>query len=700
MLSSQLTPSIRTLTTRRRKLGVSVAAAAALIGVHRSTLLRWEQGTRIMPPDTRRQLWGALDAEVVACDQLLTLVRRSDEATTAEWEGRLDDAGRRRLRSLLAGARLVTASGVRVDPLGRRYVRRVVHMATSEAARGLDRSAPAAATGVQLRAARRFVAISAAELASRVGVAPSTVRDAETLQGVPRARVQQFAEALGLADALTPHRVRTVRRSAGWSLKDLAGRVEFHLAVVQGWEVGRRPVPPGRMLALAAALHEASTVAPKAVDARRNQVLDALVTDVGLHPGATRRAVLHRHQATLGRTGPRIDVARVLAQAVRRGVLVEAAVTTTGPRGGRRTMTGLFVPSAAPAAPAGPRMTGHQLADTRFDDTGARRYTQRQIAQAIGASLATVQQMEARGDQPVPLHWEAPIRDALAKLAGAPSVDVQAREALLARVADRPGISQWVLVRTVSQLDLAGVSDRENAIRRQLQALQQVGDLVVSDTADSMGRRQRGLYLPRDAKNLPAAPTGAQLRSMRTALGWTAERLGTAAGIRPARITRWERTDARLPPYAIATVRAALAGPPPATVGRQLRRLLDLASQPGGTATGDLPTSFFTPGGRATIQRALDGDLIHVEERLAARRNGRQYVRRHLVVGPAPAVPATIERMTGDELRRLRGRAGLTQTALAKIVGSRNTTVWSWESGHMPIPPGRVEQLRSALGAC
>lgn len=651
-----------------------------------------------MPADTRRQLSAALDTEACACDQLIALVRRSDDATIVEWEGRLNTPGRRRLRSLLADARLVTTSSVRSDALGRRYVRQVLHVATGEASRGLDRSAPVAVTGAQLRAARHFAEVTAAGLASLVGVAPSTVRDAETLQAVPRARVQQFAEALGLAETLTPQRVRTVRRSAGWTLQDLARRVGVHLAVVHGWEVGRRPVPPGRMLALAAALHEASTLAPKAVDARRGEAFDALVADVALHPGATRRAVLHRHRATLGRMGPRIDVASVLAQAVRSGVLIEATVTTTGPRGGRRTMTGLFVPSAAPAPPAGPRMTGRQMADARFDDTGARRYTQRQIAQAIGTSVAAVQQMEARGDLPVPLHWEAPIRDALvAKLAGAPSVDAQAREAILARVADWPGISRWVLVRNVSLLDLAGLSDRENAIKRQLQALQRAGDVVASDAVDSMGRRQLGLYVARDANSLPSALGGAELRSMRMERDWSAEQLGTAAGIRPARITRWERNDARLPPDATNALRAALSAPPPPAIGRQLRRLLDLANRPGGIATGELPTSFFTPAGRETVRRAVGDRLCHVEERLVDRRNGRTYVRRYLVAGPAPDEESRLDRMAGAELRSLREAAGLTQAALGRLVGQRNTRVSAWECGHEPIPPGRVAQLRAAL---
>jgi DNA-binding XRE family transcriptional regulator len=41
--------------------------------------------------------------------------------------------------------------------------------------------------------------------------------------------------------------------------------------------------------------------------------------------------------------------------------------------------------------------------------------------------------------------------------------------------------------------------------------------------------------------------------------------------------------------------------------------------------------------------------------------------------------------MTPDDLRTLRAAAGLTQAALAKVVGCHRYTVIRWEMGQMPI---------------
>src|SRR5581483_3746715 len=142
-------------------------------------------------------------------------------------------------------------------------------------------------------------------------------------------------------------------------------------------------------------------------------------------------------------------------------------------------------------------------------------------------------------------------------------------------------------------------------------------------------------------------------------------------------------------------IRKALAEAPPSRrPGRRLSRLLALAGEPGGIRTGDLPQGFLTPAGRALVADAIDRELIHSEERLATMKDGRTYVCRHLVAGPDRGDAASIDRLNPEGLRRLRTGAGLTQRALAGLLGIGHVTVSGWERGSIPIPPGRVRAIR------
>lgn len=692
------TQQLSRVAAAREDLGLSVAAAAEALGVHRSTLLRWERGERPMPADARQQLADVCARQARLADDLVRAVAHDPELTVTEWRRRVGRERRRLLRRLLADGRLVLMPSVRVDAAGRRYVRSVVTVPGSGAVRGVERSAPATVSGAQLGAARRFAGITADQLAGRIGVAPSTIRDMETSRAVPRARVGQLADALDLAALLSPEQLRTIRDGAGWSRRETAARVGVHQSVLARWEAdpdwrtGGRRVPRGRLLLLAAAMHEAATTAPQAVAARRSAILDAIVADVATYPGTTRGAVLHRHRrATVGRYGPHVDGAVVLAEAIRRGTVVEAA-TTTGKGRGRRTILGLFLPTDAAAPSPRKRITGSQLADARWR-AGT---TRRQLATATGASAGTIQQIESLRSRPVPLHWELPLRQALAVLEQEGTADEKAVQAILGHLEANPGTTRWRLHRDVCRA-LGSIAGKTKAATRALRELEKHRDVVEGAASDSLGRTYWGLYRRQDLPRPAERVSGSGLRSLREQRGWSAAQLAAAIGVRPGRLTRWERGERGCPPDALAAIRAALAAPRPPTIGRQLRRLLDLASRPGGVATGELPTSFFTPAGRETVRRAVADRRCHVEERLATRRDGRTYVRRHLVAGPAPDGESRVDRMAGAELRSLREAADLTQVALGRLVGERNTRVWAWESGRQMIPPGRVAQLRAAL---
>jgi len=615
-------------------------------------------------------------------ERVMTAVRGEPGLTVLEWRDRLDPAERRALRDLLDGGGLVLAPVQRADGAGRRYVRQGVYLAEDDAKLALDRFAPVAVEGPTLSAARHYVGASAAELGSKLGLAPSTVRDMEASPQVPRARVTEFAEALGLPQRLDRASIRADRLAAAWTQEAVAKRVGVDQTVYSGWENGVRGIPPGRMVALAAALHEARTASPMALEARRHKLRAAIATDIAAQPGITEKALLHRHrEPSLSYGGPRIDAALELRQMLRSEV-IRAETTALGPRGGARTVLGLFMAADAPLKRSQPRLTGNKLRNKRWGVHA----TERQVAEIAGITKGNLHQLEAHGDRPVPLHWEGPLRAALRQLADVPGPDEQARRKILDAVDEEPGISPFRVAATVG---------RTKSFARALKALFDEDELVKGPSWDGQGRERIGLYRPgsevADCRFEPG-----ELRRLRNDAGWSSTKLAKALDVWPSRLTRWETGDRRCPAPWAARLRNVLAGPPPARLpGRQLRRLLDLAAQPGGIATGNLPTSFFAGGGPAVVAAAMEAGEIHVEERLVPDRRGRTYARHFLVAGPGET--PRVDHMTAQELRDVRKRARLSQAALAKRLGLSPSTVQKWEQqGH--VAPGQVGSVRRALG--
>lgn len=693
---------IEELVATRKRSGMSVSAAATTVGVHRSTLLRWERGERPMPEDVYSRLADIYAARSGLGEKLIGAVGQSGALTVAEWHRKLDSDGRRLLGNLLASGRLVLAACVRTDAAGRRYVRQVVHVHTSDASRGLDRSVPAGVTGAQLSGARRFAGITAAELATRCGLAPSGIRRLETSPMVPRGRLGDLVAALGLPDLVTPAVLREARIQAGWSLADVAGRVGVHLSVVAGWECGRRPIPAGRLLALASVVTDARADVARAADARRRAMADAMVAHAVAEPGVTDRALLHEHRsARVGRSGPKIDARSVLEEdLIKTARLMAVSATAVGPRGGRRTVRSISVPRDAPSSPADMRITGANLR-ARRERCGA---TRGELAATVGLSYNDIFQMEKHPDGLVPLHHQTALLDAIARMELAPPgeiADRAAQEAVRRYLFEHPGAGRHRIAADVSQ---------SKAIRRALQVLIETGEVIERGASDSLGRQFTGMFLAQDAPPEVEAMTGPELRQLRIQQGWTPTQLAFAIGVSAGRITRWERGERRCPPDQATAIRAALEDAAPVRTGEPLRErrasqarerlLLTLATEPGGVAVGDLPARFGPARGRATISQAIDAGMIHVEERMVDRGDGRCGARRFLVVGPeGDSSHEVVDRMTGAELRRLRVAVGLTQAALAKRIGSPNTTVSGWETGRIPIGAARVAQLRSALAS-
>jgi len=693
------------LAVRRKAVKLDLEEAAGALGVSRWTVRRWEQGTAAMSERQRDAIEALLGdyagrpapGERVLADVSSNTVR----LTVREWDQRLDSRAKRALRQLLADGRLVYEEEPRHNADGRRYLRKVVAPPPSSERnrRGADRGLPPV-TGAQLKGARRFAGITAAALATLCGLAPSGVRRLEVSPSVPRGRLDDLVAALGLPDMVTAGVLHEARTQAGWSLADVAGRVGVHLAVVAGWESGRRPIPRGRLLAVASAVDGARADTARATTARRRKMADAMVAHAVAEPGVTDRALLHEHRsARVGRSGPKIDARSVLEEdLIKTARLVAVSATAVGPRGGQRTVRSIFAPRDAPSSRADMRITGVNLR-ARRERCGA---TRGELAASAGLSYNDIFQMEKLLDELIPLHHQTALLDAIARMELAPPgeiADKGAEDAVRRYLLEHPGAGRHRIAADVSQ---------SKAIRRALQGLIETGEVIERGVSDSLGRQFTGMFLAQDAPPEVEAMTGPELRQLRIQEGWTPTQLAFAIGVSAGRVTRWERGERRCPPDQLAAIRAALAGPAPSIPERQSRKdqarevreqlLLTLAASPGGVAVWELPARFIPARGQASIRQAIDAGMVHVEERMVERSNGVAYVRRFLVAGPVgDSDTEAVERMTGAELRRIRVAAGLTQAALGERIGCPNTTVSGWETGRIPIGAARVAQLRSAL---
>jgi len=677
-------PSVGMILDGWRQSGASIRSIARARGVSPSTAHRWLHGVSDIPED---HLAGV--AELVRRNDPTDEVRRVTSRhpsgrTDRELSADLSLAGRRELSRQVRAGELPMVPVVRDDASGRRYVRRGIAAAGSERG-GLARSAPVRVPGSALRKARRRRGISAEDFAGRVTLSAATIRTIEACRDVPRARVVDFAEALG--DPLIGDEIRAVREAAGWSLEQLARRVEVkNLSQVQHWEKGRRdrpsvPVPRGRQILLEAALADADDQAANRPE-RRQALREDLERRVqGLGPaGISERAFLHGLRVRRnGRPQVPKDVCRELDTLARQGRVVRFLRVWEDSMGRPKSAVWLVAQQWAPDEVSSAPMTGHQLG-AELNVVGLSQWV---LAGELGVHPTQVSQWVRRGDRVIPSHRGEPIRGAIAKLVA------EQRKTNLDVLGDDPGAPMTRV------LDKIG---RGAFPRRSLKAQIEDGELVKADAWDGEGRRYDGYYRASEVPKADAVEriTGDELRRLRRDAGWSAAALAEALEVRANTVSRWESGIRQCPPERVRQVRKILAkpAPPRARDQRRLACLLELAGQPGGVMRGSLPPMLRGTAGQAAIAAAMVEGSIHEEERGLTVKGGRTYIRRFLVAGEAG--PSPIERMRGDELRDRREAAGLSQSELARRLGITAGAVNRWERIR-DVPPGRIEAIRAGL---
>ena len=553
---------------------------------------------------------------------------------------------------------------------GRRYARRVVAISRSMRDRGLDRAAPIAVVGSALRAARQRSPRRVAELAEACGITPATWRSWEA-RGVPRARIVEVGEALG---APAPRTIRETRDAAGWTQRQLGKLVGVNFGAVQAWEAGVRPVPPGRIALLLAALDSAEAVA---VD-RHERLVRQVVDEVASRPGVSESELRHDHRQRGGRVPRDGNYAAALDDAKRRGLVVEGLVTEA-PSGYPKTRTGLFTPDQAPGRVK--PMTGDELGRRR----SALELTQAKLAKLCGVAAVTVLHWEKCRAGAIPEHGAERARRALAIAEAAPRPSVLRRSRLLRLIGENPGIAKH-------RLGGRGSGDTE-LLDRDLAALVESGEVVRRDSFDPLGRRYPGYYLAGAQADLPERLSAAELRRLRIEAGWTGPALADAIGVRGSAVSRWETGARACPPARTAEIRRVLSSAPPLSASdeRTIAKLETIARDSGGATRTELGW----PARRRLVERAealgrLWSDVVDVEDR-----RGRFY-RRRLYFAAGTKAPERPERLSiaPAELREIRVRAGISQHALGALLGVANVTVSGWETGRVRVPPRHVRALR------
>lgn len=267
------------LRARRQRLGLTADDLAAELGVHRTSVLRWERGVRLPGPGTMRGL-----AATLGCDLGAVAAFFDSRRTPAAPRERLRATGLRTLRSRrgaraddVAGALGVPASTVYNWEQGRAGLPVALlgplsdwsGLETDALVELLGRQAPVASgsTSSTLSRVRRRRGWSQARLAEEVGVSRGLVGDWERGRRTPELfQLRLLARALGQpvsslaadfgvqAPAILdprswtpgdlPDVLRVLRSWSGLRQRDVAERCGCSSEAVRAWERGRSTPRP------------------------------------------------------------------------------------------------------------------------------------------------------------------------------------------------------------------------------------------------------------------------------------------------------------------------------------------------------------------------------------------------------------------------------------------------------------------------
>lgn len=360
------------------------------------------------------------------------------------WPGHLPRADLARRLGLTSGAVNDWFTGKREVPDGRRAaVRAAIQAARSE-------PAPQPRAAEATRTMQALVALAD----QRPGLSPTALKvrchqqGAGTHKAIAQAldravaaglliwgrapyRARGLYRAAGpLPAALTADQIHQGRERAGWTQRELAGRLGVPQTTVSGWERGAS-VPPTQSEALAELLAAAPAAPRRDPDA---ELLERVAAVVQASPGLAGAAVVARVPGDIRRRWAALR--RALAQ----GLIHERPLTYIDASHRSRTRPA-YQPGPAPrgellAAPAAP--SAEELIAGR-ERAG---WTRAELARRLGVSAGNVYGWEQRG-KPVPAGRIADVRRLLETAPAAPARDRDAEliEAITQAIAAEPGLT-------------------------------------------------------------------------------------------------------------------------------------------------------------------------------------------------------------------------------------------------------------------
>jgi len=312
----------------------------------------------------------------------------------------------------------------------------------------------------------------------------------------------------------------------------------------------------------------------------------------------------------------------------------------------------------------------------------SRDLSRRQLAKLLGVHAARVGEWEeSKRRVPARVHW--PLRRTL----GGAKARTASRDADVVEVVrGEPGLSLPQLLERFPAHDQGAV---QGALERYLTA----GRLfrAKGTVNDRVGRPRvvwRFYPEPQESKRVSSSMTGNWLREQLTEKGWTHEALAGELGVTREAVRSWaQRKQQPIPPGRQDDVARVLAGTRPPQPARRLAvsAMPDLREQrrDAGLTQAELAHRLGMRRGQATVSAWERGDAS-VSETTAGR------------IADVLAAAAA-QRVTAEQLRAGRERAGWTQPELAQRLGVKPARLRRWEMGRSPIPSLLWGPIRAVL---
>lgn len=583
-----------------------------------------------------------------------------------------------------------------------------------------------------LIALRREHGLSLRRAAAELEVSPQALRRYETGERTPPPRVWQAAERL----AAMPTAVDRVRVAAARRPARSAAQLRRALPIAL------RPILDRLLASGELELYPIGVSTTGSVIRRSERLVIRAVGDRPRGLERTAPVIITGRALRAARLGCGARVEELARCAAVRPVTWRSWEAQGVPRARVESVAQCF------AAPSG------QEIQRRREEAG---WSRDELGRRVGVSGVYVGAIEA-GDRPMPPGRVVALLVALSEAdESAQARFEEGVRNVVDRVRREPGVSRATLIHEHTW-EAAGHRVTSPLFLAELRAAEQRRLIEEGVVARRSGPERQGLFLRGAAPPKVRAMTGVELARERERLHVTKAELGELCGVAPATIAKWEARERLLDRAALrARAGLEKARAEDRAGGRARSQVLNAVTAAPGISTTALKraagewavgraldellrTGHVAPADAYdSVGRRYDGwyraDMVPVDllpmsgNELTERRRAAGWTQpalaRALGVGPRtvwswevgrvpiprPRVPRIEEllsqpapaghlllsgedRAHAEEVRAIRRGLGLSQSQLGRELAVATSTVSGWETGHMPVPSLRLEQLR------